>query len=99
MKPSDIDRSLFSVDHNMPKFFQADGTTYRSGDRLIRNDLAWSLQQISEQGAEGLCGASDPGKPDSPAAGYEADNVNVIESTGGWAVSAIAIAACVSSES
>lgn len=31
-------------------FFQPDGTMYRSGDRLIQNDLAWSLQQISEQG-------------------------------------------------
>ena len=31
-------------------FFQADGTMYRPGDRLIQNDLAWSLQQISEQG-------------------------------------------------
>ena len=31
-------------------FFQPDGKTYRSGDRLIQNDLAWSLQQISEQG-------------------------------------------------
>lgn len=31
-------------------FFRSDGTTYRSGDRLIQNDLAWSLQQISEQG-------------------------------------------------
>ncbi|MDH4361049.1 MAG: gamma-glutamyltransferase [Nitrospirota bacterium] len=31
-------------------FFRPDGTTYRSGDRLIQKDLAWSLQQISEQG-------------------------------------------------
>lgn len=31
-------------------FFQADGTMYRPGDRLIQSDLAWSLQQISEQG-------------------------------------------------
>ena len=31
-------------------FFQADGTPYRHGDRLIQDDLAWSLQQISEQG-------------------------------------------------
>ena len=31
-------------------FFQPDGTTYRPGDRLIQKDLAWSLQQISEQG-------------------------------------------------
>lgn len=31
-------------------FFQPDGTPYRSGDRLIQKDLAWSLQQISEKG-------------------------------------------------
>jgi gamma-glutamyltranspeptidase / glutathione hydrolase len=31
-------------------FFQKDGTTYRPGDLLIQNDLAWSLQHIAEQG-------------------------------------------------
>ena len=33
-------------------FFQPDGTTYRPGNRLIQNDLAWSLQHISEQGPD-----------------------------------------------
>jgi gamma-glutamyltranspeptidase/glutathione hydrolase len=31
-------------------FLRPDGTTYRPGDRLIQNDLAWSLQQIAGQG-------------------------------------------------
>ncbi|MCA9421581.1 MAG: gamma-glutamyltransferase [Nitrospira sp.] len=31
-------------------FFRPDGTTFRPGDRLIQDDLARSLQQISEQG-------------------------------------------------
>jgi len=32
-------------------FFQTDGTAYRPGDRLIQKDLAWSLQQIAQEGS------------------------------------------------
>ena len=33
-------------------FMRADGTPYEEGDTLVQPDLAWSLQQIAEQGAD-----------------------------------------------
>lgn len=71
VKSLDIGRAFFSVDPQPAEnFFQADGPTYRYEDRFFRNDLAWSLQQISEQRPEGLCGASDPRKAYSLTPGY-----------------------------
>ncbi|HEX9585345.1 MAG TPA: gamma-glutamyltransferase [Gammaproteobacteria bacterium] len=32
-------------------FYHPDGTPYRPGERLIQKDLAWSLEQIAENGA------------------------------------------------
>jgi gamma-glutamyltranspeptidase/glutathione hydrolase len=33
-------------------FFRRDGTPYRTGDRLVQSDLAWSLKRIAAEGAE-----------------------------------------------
>ncbi len=36
----------------MKIFFKSDGSAYRAGERLVQKDLAWSLKQIAEHGAQ-----------------------------------------------
>ncbi len=49
----EVKRPLFSrFPSTMAIFFKADGSPYRVGERLVQKDLAWSLRQLAEHGAD-----------------------------------------------